>query len=84
MPMFDRYGMAVVEERSRSRRSEDLARVARWEYGAGTEGSYLLAEPSEKGGRPAGAKGRRAIRAVGARLRVVLHRALSRKTGSPD
>ena len=49
--MYEAFGRAVVEERARPRQLQDLAAYLRWEYGAGTEPGFVLAELAN-GGRP--------------------------------
>ncbi len=42
--MMDRYGKAVVEERTAPVRLADLERYVRLEHGPGTETAYILAQ----------------------------------------
>ncbi len=71
--MLDRYGRAVVEERTRPQGLNELARYLRMEYGLGTEPAAFMAEvartqPSRKEGRFLG----RAIRALGRTARALI------------
>lgn len=71
--MLDRYGRAVVEERTKPQGLTELARYLRMEYGPGTEPAAFMAEaartqPSRKEGRILG----RAIRALGRAARALI------------
>ena len=50
--MMDRYGRAVVEERTQPRNLAELRSYLRMEYGLGTEPGFLLREVDEGARRP--------------------------------
>lgn len=65
--MWERYGKAVVEERTNPRHLAEIARYLQWEHGPGTGPAYLLAELADgrrRSRRRPGAALGRAVRAV--------------------
>ncbi len=50
--MMDRYGRAVVEERTQPQNLAELRRYLRMEYGLGTEPGFLLRDVREGATRP--------------------------------
>lgn len=71
--MIDRYGLAVVHERTTPRRWDGVAAYLRQEYGPGTTVAYLLAVDGDRR-RPAGRMRpvlALAIRRLARRLRAV-------------
>ena len=74
--MMDRYGRAVVEERTQPRHLAELRHYLRMEYGLGTEPGFLLREAAEGARRP-----RHWNRVRRALKRVV--RALTKAMGAP-
>ncbi len=50
--MMDRYGSAVVEERTQPRNLAELRNYLRMEYGLGTEPGFLLREAADGARRP--------------------------------
>ncbi len=65
--MMDRYGSAVVEERTQPRNLAELRNYLRMEYGLGTEPGILLRETADGARRPRN----RIRRAFGRAVRVL-------------
>lgn len=73
--MFEAYGKAVIDERTKPRRQAELATYLRQEYGSGTEPGWLLAEANgaRRSGVPPKANGG-ILRALGEAVRALLPR----------
>ncbi len=69
--MMDRYGTAVVEERTQPRNLAELRNYLRMEYGLGTEPGFLLREAAQGARRPRHRIRRAISRMVRAVTRVV-------------
>ena len=75
--MTDRYGRAVVEERTQPRNLAELRHYLRMEYGLGTEPGFLLREAAEGARRPRHRIRRAISRMVRAATRVIRTQASS-------
>ncbi|MFQ6012570.1 MAG: hypothetical protein ACE5LS_02875 [Thermoplasmata archaeon] len=70
--MMDRYGRAVVEERTQPQNLAELRNYLRMEFGLGTEPGYLLKrEAAERARRPPNGVRRALTRAFRALVKVV-------------
>ncbi len=76
--MMDRYGTAVVEERTQPQNLAELRHYLRMEYGLGTEPGFLLREVGAGAARPR----HRIRRAVSRMVRAVTRAMRAQATGN--
>jgi hypothetical protein len=70
--MLDRYGRAVVEERTKPQGLTELARYLRMEYGLGTEPAAFIAQENHRSARKKGRILGRAASALGRAARALI------------
>ncbi len=86
--MLQKYGQAVVEERTKPQHLAELARYLRMEYGPGTEPGYILAEMADRARRSRRRRKRtlrRVVTALSKAMRaLVTNNGTKEKTRSTD